>query len=492
MADYTPLISRAVAALPDNTGEARRAVYERARHALLAQLRGVNPPLQEEQITRERLSLEEAIRKVEAQNAEADLDSMFQREMGDLVQPGNGRRNESISVGGARTVSAAAHDAETLGEAAQSASRSARGQLGGPGEAGDRIEPGLGGAGRPGPYGSDAGPIRPRVSVLDEPEDEQVPRRGRGGKIAVLVVLLLLGAAGGLGWFVATYYPERLPSQLAIHLPGGGQPASQPSPPADEPPKTGDRVAEATPPAPAPADPTPAAPPAVDATPAPAPTPPAADAQPTTPPSDTAPPPAAQATEPPPAAPATPAPAPAPGTVQRAALFEETPGNQAGTLMQGTVVWRTQTVSVGPGQPPDLALVGDVAIPERRMTVTLTIRRNLDQTLPASHTVEVLFALPPNFQFGGVAEVPGLLMKVSEQARGVPLVGQAVRVTNGFFFIGLSGFDMDRSTNIQALKTRPFFDIPIRYDSGRRAILTIEKGAAGDRAFEEAMTAWGQ
>ncbi len=160
--------------------------------------------------------------------------------------------------------------------------------------------------------------------------------------------------------------------------------------------------------------------------------------------------------------------------------------------MQGTVVWRTQTVSVGPGQPPDLALVAEVTIPERRMTVTMTIRRNLDQTLPASHTIEILYALPRDFQFGGVAEVPGVLMKVSEQARGVPLVGQAVRVTNGFFFVGLSGFDMDRNNNLQALKTRPFFDIPMRYDAGRRAILTVEKGAAGDRAFEEALQAWGQ
>lgn len=483
MADYTPLISRAVAALPDNTGEARRAVYERARQALLAQLRGLNPPLQEEQITRERLSLEEAIRKVEAQNAEADLDAMFQREMGELVHPGNGRRNDAISVGGARTVSSAAHDAETLGGAAQSAHRAARGQLGPPSEATGRIEPDLSGA--PAGQGGDA-PIRPRVSVLGEPEEEEAPRRGRGGKIAVLVVLLLLGGAGALGWFVATYHPDRLPAQLAAHLPGRtAQPPATPQ--ADEPPKADDRVAEATPPATPPAASPPA--PGTDVAPAPpaAETPPA----PAAPPADTPPP---QASEPPPPAapPATPAPAPAPGSLQRAALFEETPGNQAGSLMQGTVLWRTQTVSVGPGQPPDLALVADVTIPERRMTVTLTIRRNLDQTLPASHTVEVLFALPPNFEFGGVAEVPGLLMKVSEQARGVPLVGQAVRVTNGFFFIGLSGFEMDRNTNIQALKTRPFFDIPIRYDSGRRAILTVEKGATGDRAFEEAMTAWGQ
>src|SRR5437773_591608 len=66
MADYHPLIARAVAGLEKNTGEARRALYERARTALVAQLRGVVPPLDESEITRERLALEESIRKVEA------------------------------------------------------------------------------------------------------------------------------------------------------------------------------------------------------------------------------------------------------------------------------------------------------------------------------------------------------------------------------------------------------------------------------------------
>src|SRR2546429_4076869 len=45
-------------------------LYERARTALVAQLRGMNdPPLTEAEITRERLALEEAIRKVEAEAA---------------------------------------------------------------------------------------------------------------------------------------------------------------------------------------------------------------------------------------------------------------------------------------------------------------------------------------------------------------------------------------------------------------------------------------
>src|SRR5213079_2077426 len=70
MADYYPLVAKAIAGLEKNTGEGRRALYERARTALVAQLRGMNdPPLTEAEITRERLALEEAIRKVEAEAA---------------------------------------------------------------------------------------------------------------------------------------------------------------------------------------------------------------------------------------------------------------------------------------------------------------------------------------------------------------------------------------------------------------------------------------
>ena len=71
MADYYPLIARAIAGLdPSAPGESRRALYERARAALIAQLRSVQPPLSESEITRERLSLEEAVRKVESEAAQ--------------------------------------------------------------------------------------------------------------------------------------------------------------------------------------------------------------------------------------------------------------------------------------------------------------------------------------------------------------------------------------------------------------------------------------
>src|SRR5215471_1615630 len=76
MADYYPLIARAVAGLEKNTGDARRALYERARAALVAQLRSVSPALSESDVTRERLALEEAVRKVEAESVrQAKLES---------------------------------------------------------------------------------------------------------------------------------------------------------------------------------------------------------------------------------------------------------------------------------------------------------------------------------------------------------------------------------------------------------------------------------
>jgi len=67
MTDYYPLIARAVEELGRSTGEARRALYERARNAV-AQLRS-DPAFLEADIAKECLALEEAIRKVEAEAA---------------------------------------------------------------------------------------------------------------------------------------------------------------------------------------------------------------------------------------------------------------------------------------------------------------------------------------------------------------------------------------------------------------------------------------
>jgi hypothetical protein len=179
-----------------------------------------------------------------------------------------------------------------------------------------------------------------------------------------------------------------------------------------------------------------------------------------------------------------------PAVAQRVVLYEEDSNDPQGKRYVGSVIWRTETVSPGPGLAPELAVRADVEIPERHITMTWSLRRNTDPALPASHTIEILFNLPADFPGGGIANVPGILMKQSEQARGTPLAGLAVKVTNGFFLIGLSAVEVDQQRNIQLLKERPWFDIPIVYTNGGRAILALEKGTPGDRAFADAFAAW--
>jgi hypothetical protein len=70
--------------------------------------------------------------------------------------------------------------------------------------------------------------------------------------------------------------------------------------------------------------------------------------------------------------------------------------------------------------------------------------------------------------------------------------GLAVKVTDGFFLIGLSNVEADYTRNLQLLKERSWCDMPLVYVNQRRAIIAIEKGAPGERAFNDAFAAWGE
>jgi hypothetical protein len=497
MTDYYPLLARAVAGLEKSTGEARRALYERARNALLDQLRNASPPLSEPEITRERLGLEEAVRKVEAEAARASrLAPRSPPPPPPPAQPsspppsgeGQGEPRRpfpppprpapmSEGVRGIRDVIA---EAENLGSATAQASRSAREAYAAvPTDTPelDRIEPRV-------------EPERPRPSLRErlratmpppappqpeewtpppppeptyaepEPEEETLVRRrppgpqreiedyeaaesgpnpARRGLIAALMTVLVITSLGA-----AAYWQRERISTLFGVVRGLGPQAQREQP--QQRPKIEDRIGQG------------------DA--------PAAQSSQTETPASTRP------------------GAPVPQVAQRVVLYEEDPANPQGNRHVGSALWRTETVSPGPGLSPELAIRIDVEVPERRMQMTMSIRRNADPALPASHTVEIMFNLPADFPFGGVANVPGLLMKEAEQARGAPLSGLAVKVTNNFFLIGLSAVEADQQRNMQLLKERGWFDIPVVYNNGRRAILAVEKGTPGDRAFAEAFAAW--
>lgn len=539
MADYYPLIARAIAGLdPSAPGESRRALYERARAALIAQLRSVEPPLSESEITRERLSLEEAVRKVEseaaqrAREASRSSDARGDRARagdafrattrpnprpGDAAPPAAGQpssprppaaspprppaapppRNdrppedqrpprtlridpppiprsqppapppdaqfpptrERMGVArrgadnsapqaqppGIRGFRDIAADADDLGRAAAQATRAARktyANVPSPSPEFDRSEPNMEdrGADPEAPYSYDESVeeaerytpppanSRPRLS-----QDRDVKKRVRTGsgfpfRSAIAVGIVLILVGAGILWG----------KQLVATVSGLIKPSTavvdapkdNTAPPSK--PKIPDRVGQ---------------PSSTDQV--------------------------------------------AP-VAQRVVLYDEDPSDPKGKQYVGTVVWRTEPIKGGTGQPADISVRADIEIPDRKFKMTMSFRRNTDTSLPASHTAELTFILPPDFAGGGVSNVPGILMKSNEQARGTPLAGLAVKVTDGFFLVGLSNVDTDRTRNVQLLKERSWFDVPLVYVNQRRAIIAIEKGPPGERAFNDAFAAWGE
>lgn len=544
MTDYQPIIARAVEGLGKCTGEARRSLYERARAALVAQLRAVEPALSETEITKERLALEEAIRKVEAEAARklrteqrpqprfaprplmpakpadgeakapapdlAGVSLQPERSVtaaADMPLPGQsdaqraeppppppeppqpaqpsppaGRNpllNAQTSMpadDGVKERSDAVGEVNDLGAAAGRAAASARdrrnaysalsmqrprrpedsappqtapGPLDGDADAPSRryndgtqfrsLEPSddfEDTQPRPSPAGRRSRPPRSAAAADHDYPPPPLPRSYRGLARLALFAIILAGVAAAITWQrsnIASLY------QSFTHS-GSKAPVETTQAPAPQP-KFSGRV-----------------------------------------PQEQA---AGQAAET-----AAPNAQSAPATAQRVVLYEEDPNDPQGKRYVGSANWRTVTVSPGPGLAPELAVRADMTIPDRKMTITWSLRRNTDKTLPASHTIEIMFTLPPDFPGGGIANVPGILMKQAEQARGTPLAGLAVKVTAGFFLIGLSAVDADVQRNTQLLKDQNWFDIPIVYTNGSRAIVAVEKGAAGDRAFADAFAAW--
>ncbi len=68
MADYYPVLARAVSRLAINDAQARREVYERAQTIVIAELRRQDPRKSAPEIMRELAALETAIRRVEVES----------------------------------------------------------------------------------------------------------------------------------------------------------------------------------------------------------------------------------------------------------------------------------------------------------------------------------------------------------------------------------------------------------------------------------------
>ncbi len=175
---------------------------------------------------------------------------------------------------------------------------------------------------------------------------------------------------------------------------------------------------------------------------------------------------------------------------QKAIFYEERTAVAEGSAESGSVVWSLVQESPGADKPPEAAIRGEATIPGKNIQLRMTIRRNVDKTLPASHTIELIFLTPDNFDGGGIENILRFALKGTEEAAGNPLLGIPVKITDGFFLVALNDSKAEVETNLTLLRREQWIDVPLIYKSGRRALFTMEKGVPGDKVFDEAVKAW--
>ena len=169
-------------------------------------------------------------------------------------------------------------------------------------------------------------------------------------------------------------------------------------------------------------------------------------------------------------------------------LLEASASGQGGAVpFSGTVEWTQGTDEIG--LP---TLLGQASIPARNLGVSITIRKNNDPVLPASHLMEISFEVPDTFIGGSIATLAGVLLKDEELVPGTALSGAAARVVGNSFLFALSASPADLTANTDLLSNRRWLDLAIVYGTGRNAILTLEKDEEAQALFDTVLAAWAQ
>ncbi|GAU83015.1 hypothetical protein [Bosea sp. BIWAKO-01] len=408
MADFYPILARAIAGLPDKSPEARRAVYDRARTALVAQLRSLDPPVGEAEIMRERLALDEAMSRVEADYDEAET----QRPATTTIRPAPEPEPEPAPSADMAHEEVGARPVIDPFE-----SRPV-----------DSQEP------------VDTQPVRPRVAP---PRERRVdPGHIRtaivGGGVALAVVAIAA---------TAFYVNKVNPSDTAAQRPRTEAQIQQPQP--DSAGKLNDRVGDAG---------------------------------------------AAAAGSAPRLGGGTGAPASQGGEIavaQRAILYTEVPENpQQPKAVSGRVVWRLDSESAGQGRPVETIVRASVEVPDAGLSLDFTIRRNTDSAFPASHIIGLRFTRSGDAATDAIREVGVPQLKTDENERGAPLSAIASALGDNLFVAALSNVPVEIDRNIELMQTRSWIDIPLRFASGRRGIITFEKGVSGNQTLADAFGRW--
>ena len=159
-------------------------------------------------------------------------------------------------------------------------------------------------------------------------------------------------------------------------------------------------------------------------------------------------------------------------------------------VRQGAVLWRSEMVSGGQGQPLQQAIRATADSPEARLRAEVTIQRNLDPAFPASHTVQIRFSSLGASEIRAVQSLSQIELRQVENQPGYPLAGQGITVMENVFLVALAKLEPSQTRNIEMMRSRPLIYMEFQLVGGRRGAIILEKGVSGQQVFDDAFRNW--
>ncbi len=158
----------------------------------------------------------------------------------------------------------------------------------------------------------------------------------------------------------------------------------------------------------------------------------------------------------------------------------------------GNVVWRLDQVSRGPGQPLSVGVRAEIDLPDAKLKAVMLFQQNTDEKLPASHTIELRFTPADGSVVPEIAQIQTPQLRSEDTPSGDPLVGVPTPILRNFFLVGLARGGPAEKRNIELIRNRGWFDVPMLLTDKSIAKITFEKGASGERVIKEAFDAWSE
>ena len=180
--------------------------------------------------------------------------------------------------------------------------------------------------------------------------------------------------------------------------------------------------------------------------------------------------------------------APAPSAGRAAMLVASADNPQKPAVSLGSTTW--SLIPPAPNQPATVAVKAEADIPDLKMHATMTLRKNTDPTLQATHTIDLKFSFAEGAPITGFKDVGLPQMRKEDSTAAEALTSVKVKISDTYFLIALAKGESDTARNLDLMQTRSWFDFPLLLNDDRIAKVVFQKSPEGQAMLEKAFEAW--